>query len=491
MAPVKKPRPAFSCLTCRTRKVRCGREQPECANCRRMNKVCKYQSTSKVSDNQSRQDQSHTDRSTVSRLDVVSRLPSRVRPVDDSLLGLAPFRKKATVDPVPPHINFLAIASVLERIPDKHACDGFVQAFITSVYPLYPLIDLPDFQSWYAVFWQWCHEAGDRRSTIIPSALLEDVTMNCVLFAVLYAGAAASAPTSQESATTKNLESAVSTTLTACDHLRHPTVNTVAASLIIDPFMSKDLGSLEYGLWVSSTVRLAQSIGLHRQEHATPGIDIDLGSVPKASLEPRIWAHTVWLDVQHSLLTGLPLAVTATAGSRFGSLPTPMAGAGPGDTLAGDTAILFQTRTEMARIQHRFIDTVHNASTSTGLISEEIYQGNYYKQRGRFLGSEVGDVGSPAHGNPNPHSLLTTPVTANTFLRSRYRGRPRPRPVVESYNPPLHPMPPNLRINHIVSRICATPLVLRALCGTDSVCFSVGIILVALAWLYRCIFWNE
>jgi hypothetical protein len=199
--------------------------------------------------------------------------------------------------------------------------------------------------------------------------------MNCVLFAVLYAGAAASAPTSQESATTKNLESAVSTTLTACDHLRHPTVNTVAASLIIDPFMSKDLGSLEYGLWVSSTVRLAQSIGLHRQEHATPGIDIDLGSVPKASLEPRIWAHTVWLDVQHSLLTGLPLAVTATAGSRFGSLPTPMAGAGPGDTLAGDTAILFQTRTEMARIQHRFIDTVHNASTSTGLISEEIYQG--------------------------------------------------------------------------------------------------------------------
>ncbi|KAL3429603.1 hypothetical protein BDV09DRAFT_202867 [Aspergillus tetrazonus] len=480
MAPVKNPRPAFSCLTCRTRKVRCGREQPECANCRRMNKVCKYQSTSKVSDNQSRQDQSHTDRSTVSQLDVVSKLPSRVRPVDDSLLGLTPFRKKATVDLLPPHINFLTIASVLERIPDKHACDGFVQTFITSVYPLHPLIDLPDFQSWYAVFWQWCHEAGDRRSTIIPNTLLEDVTMNCVLFAVLYAGAAASAHTSQEPATTKNLESAVSATLTACDHLRRPTVNTVAASLIIDPFMSKDLGSLEYGLWVSSAVRLAQSTGLHRQEHATPNRDIDLGSAPEPRLERRIWAHIVWLDVQHSLLTGLPLAVTATAGSRFGSLLTPMAGAGP-DTLARDIAILFQARSEIARIQHRFIDTVHNASASTGLISEEIYQGNYYEQRGRFLGSKAGDVGSPAHGNPNPHSFLTIPVTADTFLRSKYRCRSRPRPVVESYNSPLHPIPPNLYIYHIVPRICATPLVLRALCGTDSVCFSIGIILVSLA----------
>ncbi|KAL4817716.1 hypothetical protein BDW67DRAFT_174514 [Aspergillus spinulosporus] len=484
MASVRKPRPAFSCLTCRTRKVRCGREQPECANCRRMNKVCKYQSTSKAFDNQrSRQDQSHTDRSTVSRLDFFSRMPSRVRPVHDSLLGLTPFRKKATVDPFPSHINFITIASVLEKIPDRHACDGLVQTFITSVYPLYPLVDLLGFQSWYAAFWQWCHEAGERRSTVIPNALLKDVTMNCVLFAMLYAGAAASAPTPQESATTKNLESAVSTTLTACDHLCHPTVNTVAASLIIEPFTSRDFGSLEYGLWVSSTVRLAQTIGLHRQKHATSDRDIDLDPGLETSLERRVWAHIVWLDVQHSLLTGLPLAVTATAGSRLSSLPAPMTGAGPGDPLARETSVLLQTRTETTRIQHRFIDTVHKASASTGAISEEIYQG--------VLGPQIGDAGSPAHGNRNPYPLPTTSVAANIFLRIRYRGGSRPSSIMESDNPPLHPIPPNLHINFIVSCICATPLVLRALCGTDSVCFSVGIVLVALAWVYRCIFWDE
>ncbi|KAL4747430.1 hypothetical protein BDW72DRAFT_209628 [Aspergillus terricola var. indicus] len=421
MTPVKKPRPAFSCLTCRTRKVRCGREQPECANCRRMNKVCKYQSTSKVSDNQrNKQSQSHIDRSTVSLLDVAPRIPSRVRRVDDSLLDLTPFRKKATADPLPPHIDFLTIASILERLPDKYICDGFVQTFLTSVYPLYPLIDLPNFQS------------------CIPSTLLKDVTMNCVLFAVLYAGAAASAPTSQESATTKNLESDVSTALAACDHLGHPTVNSVAASLIIDPFMSKDLGAVEYGQWVSSTVRLAQSIGLHR---------------PEMSLERRVWAHIVWLDIQHSLLTGLPPAVTATTGSRIDSLPAPMAGASPGDTLARDAAITLQARTVTTRIQHRFIDTLHSASASTG--------------RGRrFLGSQIGDAGSPAHSNPNPYPLLTASVTANIFLGYRYRGGSRPISVMESYNPPLHPIPPDLHVNYIVSRIYAASLVLRALCGT-------------------------
>ncbi|KAL4735751.1 hypothetical protein BDV11DRAFT_26725 [Aspergillus similis] len=262
--------------------------------------------------------------------------------------------------------------------------------------------------------------------------------MNCVLFAVLYAGAASSAPTSQESAITKNLESAVSTTLTACDHLSHPTVNTVAASLIIDPFMSKDLGSLEYGLWVSSTVRLAQRIRLHRKEHDTPDEAIDLDSDPKASLERRVWAHIVWLDVQHSLLTGLPLAVTPTAGTRMGSLPAPMAGGGPGDTLARDAAVLFQARTGMARIQHQLIDTFYGAIGSTGVISEEIYQGFISDARttrdaihsatGTIPDSEAADYWSRRsvtlvhlHIAILIHiPFLRTPLTANIFLRSRY-----------------------------------------------------------------------
>lgn len=41
---VKRPRMSLSCIVCRQRKVRCGREQPECTNCIRMNKKCLYNS---------------------------------------------------------------------------------------------------------------------------------------------------------------------------------------------------------------------------------------------------------------------------------------------------------------------------------------------------------------------------------------------------------------------------------------------------------------
>lgn len=40
--PIKRPRLALSCFECRRRKVRCGREHPQCTNCSRMNETCVY-----------------------------------------------------------------------------------------------------------------------------------------------------------------------------------------------------------------------------------------------------------------------------------------------------------------------------------------------------------------------------------------------------------------------------------------------------------------
>lgn len=40
---VKRPRLSLNCTVCRDRKVRCGREQPQCTNCIRMNRTCVYQ----------------------------------------------------------------------------------------------------------------------------------------------------------------------------------------------------------------------------------------------------------------------------------------------------------------------------------------------------------------------------------------------------------------------------------------------------------------
>jgi Fungal Zn(2)-Cys(6) binuclear cluster domain len=44
MSHITRPRPSLSCAICRRRKVRCGKEQPKCGNCKRMNESCVYES---------------------------------------------------------------------------------------------------------------------------------------------------------------------------------------------------------------------------------------------------------------------------------------------------------------------------------------------------------------------------------------------------------------------------------------------------------------
>ena len=41
---IARPRQSLSCLVCRRRKVRCGREQPACSNCVRFREACEYES---------------------------------------------------------------------------------------------------------------------------------------------------------------------------------------------------------------------------------------------------------------------------------------------------------------------------------------------------------------------------------------------------------------------------------------------------------------
>lgn len=41
---IMRPRQSLSCVVCRRRKVRCGKEQPACGNCVRINENCEYES---------------------------------------------------------------------------------------------------------------------------------------------------------------------------------------------------------------------------------------------------------------------------------------------------------------------------------------------------------------------------------------------------------------------------------------------------------------
>ncbi|KAL4945758.1 hypothetical protein BDV06DRAFT_184099 [Aspergillus oleicola] len=256
-------------------------------------------------------------------------------------------------------------------MPPKHICDAFLNAFTTFIYPIVPLIDLPSFQSWYSVFWKWCNRSFP--SDNIPPALLEDVTVLSLLFALLYAGASVAPESSWSSQPLKDLTKGFilrgrkedyKTILLACAHQSHPTLSTITAELLVDPF-TRNLDSLANGLFISSIARLAQSVGLHR--------DDDCSSSPSQStkhLRQRVWSHIIWLDVQYSVVKGLPPGI-ACPGNRPARLPNPI----PVIKLGVDHAsfardVLLHDRDERAHLAHMFLSHIHGM----GDLSESKYR---------------------------------------------------------------------------------------------------------------------
>ncbi|KAL4877842.1 hypothetical protein BJY04DRAFT_221809 [Aspergillus karnatakaensis] len=336
---IKRPRPTFNCLVCRDRKVRCGRERPECANCKKSGRECVYQPASVPA--------------------TEARNHPRTRKFSGTLFGPSSILDASVGDNeeslLPPHIDFLAQASVLKSLPDKGICDALVEVFFDSIYSIYPMIDRQDFQRWYADFWKWCSEK--TQSAIIPPTLLEDITGNCVLVAVLFAGASA-APESiweqpylarnDKEALMNDFRSSLVKSLSACDHLEHPTTSTIIAELIADPFMGRQLDSPSNGLFVSRISCLAQRLGLH--QHVT-------ASNLKAWQHKHIWQHIVWLDVQYSVSTGLPLS-SGVASPNGSTSPASSAAELGGE---GFISRLLLVRSEVVGLEQSFLSHMQGA----------------------------------------------------------------------------------------------------------------------------------
>lgn len=262
----------------------------------------------------------------------------------------------------PPHISAVSIARALFSLPAKPAADALVQSFFISVYPIHPLVDISTFQIEYEAFWAWAG-AGDLQP---PARLVRDPTFTCLFFAIFYAGASvisSSTWTDDSSAlkdldretTINQLKTDCSNTLSACRYSEHPTLNTLVGSILVHEFSKK--GSLnEDALFITSAIRLAQIMGLHRE------IDVpDLA--PTREQRRQIWWHIIWLDVQSSLASGLPtcLGTSALDGVRMISAPEDSA-----------VKLLAVGRYEAARLQNKLMSLFQtDTSCNADQISQE------------------------------------------------------------------------------------------------------------------------
>ncbi|RAH56640.1 C6 zinc finger domain protein [Aspergillus piperis CBS 112811] len=205
------------------------------------------------------------------------------------------------------HISSLGMFSLLRSLPTKPVSDTFLDAFFFAVWPLFPLVHSPTLRADYDRFWDWCRNS-DR--ALPPEKVRDDPTFLCLLFAILYSGACAAPPASwtcaslqslRRETTIAHLKSAYTTSMSLCQHLDHPTLNTLVSTLLTAPFLDRDVEPMRNMVSISTTIRIAQSMGLHMEGSWSSSL-----SPVDQEIRRRVWWYIIGLDVQSSICTGLP-----------------------------------------------------------------------------------------------------------------------------------------------------------------------------------------
>lgn len=184
-------------------------------------------------------------------------------------------------------------------------CDILLQSFLVGVRPIHPLIHVPTFREDYDKFWLWYR----NNSTSLPDQkIFNDPTFLALLFAILYCGASTASPSLwntpilhelKNETLLEQLKELHHNGLKVCQHERHPTLNTLVASLLGFSCVRSDDEPVESLAFVSIALRIAQRMGLHR-DGSTYGLD-----AVTSELRRRVWWHIVWLDVQASAMNGM------------------------------------------------------------------------------------------------------------------------------------------------------------------------------------------
>ncbi|OQD79625.1 hypothetical protein PENANT_c047G02290 [Penicillium antarcticum] len=198
------------------------------------------------------------------------------------------------------------VFSLLKTLPTRPVSNALLEVFFIAVWPICPLVDRFSLQKDYDDFWDWC----GRNDEALPSQkFIDDPTFFCLLFAILYCGASAAPEAHWGSVQLQNeckdtilqqLKTNYTASLSQSRHLEHPTINTLVSALLIGPFVDKHHEPMQNLVSISTTVRIAQSMGLHR-EATWSALNHEAQETRR-----RIWWHIVWLDLQSSVSTGLP-----------------------------------------------------------------------------------------------------------------------------------------------------------------------------------------
>ncbi|KAJ5921822.1 hypothetical protein N7516_009525 [Penicillium verrucosum] len=191
---------------------------------------------------------------------------------------------------------------MLDHIPTRRQSHILYKGFISGVHAISPIIHPPTILKLYNSFWDWYdYSSYSGESCPNPSFIP-------LLYAIWYGGSVtisiraikAEFNVSSRSALSTIYSEEVTRWLTKIKFPRSPSLQGLAAYLLVQTIITKEEEPLTSSLFVSLAMRVAQTMGLHR-DPAKFGIE-----PCEAEYRRRLWWHIMHMDGVVAMSSGLP-----------------------------------------------------------------------------------------------------------------------------------------------------------------------------------------
>ncbi|RDW89843.1 putative C6 transcription factor [Aspergillus mulundensis] len=194
----------------------------------------------------------------------------------------------------------------LEYMPTKRQSHILYKGFMSGIQAISPVVHPPTVLNHYNAFWDW-YDSSSYSGESCP-----DPSFIPLLYAIWYGGSVtislraikAEFNGASRAALSNAYNDQVTRWLTKTSFLRSPSLQGLAAYLLTQTILSKEEEPLTSSLFVSLAMRVAQTMGLHR-DPANFGIPAS-----EAEGRRRMWWHIVHMDGVVSMSSGLPPLVT-------------------------------------------------------------------------------------------------------------------------------------------------------------------------------------
>ncbi|RAL16994.1 uncharacterized protein BO97DRAFT_382174 [Aspergillus homomorphus CBS 101889] len=195
---------------------------------------------------------------------------------------------------------------MLENMPTKRQSHILYKGFMSGIHAITPVIHPPTIHKLYYSFWDW-YDSSSYSGDPCP-----DPSFIPLLYAIWYGGSVtislrtikAEFGASSRSTLSKAYNDEVTRWLTKISFPRSPSLQGLAAYLLVQTILAKEEEPLTSSLFVSLAMRVAQTMGLHRDP-------ANFGIGPcEAEYRRRIWWHIVHMDGVVAMSSGLPPLVS-------------------------------------------------------------------------------------------------------------------------------------------------------------------------------------